>query len=125
MNEQAAAFAVLGIDVESLGLAVARHWGLDDTVLHMIRRLPLETPVRHADDDTELLRQVASAGNEIVDVLATAGAASGPALQRVALRYARALGLSAKELQDAVAASLRPAGAEPPPARPAATGGRA
>jgi len=111
MSEQAASFAVLGIDVEALGHAVARHWGLDDVVLHMIRRLPLETPVRHADGDTELLRQVASAGNEIIDAYASTGTAPGPALQRIAQRYARALGLSVKELQDAVAASMRPAGA--------------
>lgn len=113
LSEQAASFAVLGIDVEALGHSVARHWGLDDVVLHMIRRLPLETPVRHADGDTELLRQVASAGNEIVDAYAAAGTAPGPALQRIAQRYARALGLSVKELQEAVAASMRPADAAP------------
>ncbi|WP_148280211.1 serine/threonine protein kinase [Rubrivivax gelatinosus] len=123
MGEQAASFAVLGIDVEALGHAVARHWGLDDGVLHMIRRLPLETPVRHADGDTELLRQVASAGNEIVDAYATTGAAPGPALQRIAQRYGRALGLSVKELQEAVAASMRPAGAAEPAERRASVAG--
>lgn len=123
MSEQAASFAVLGIDVEALGHAVARHWGLDDVVLHMARRLPLETPVRHADGDTELLRQVASAGNEIVDAYATAGAAPGPALQRIAQRYGRALGLSVKELQEAVAASMRPAGAVETPERRASVAG--
>ena len=103
MSEQAASFAVLGVDVESLGAAVARHWGLDDSVLHMIRRLPPEAPVRPADDDAELLRQVASAGNEVVDALAVVGVAPQPALQRIALRYARALGVSAKDLHEAVA----------------------
>lgn len=123
MSEQAASFAVLGIDVEALGHAVARHWGLDDVVLHMIRRLPLETPVRHADGDTELLRQVASAGNEIVDAYASTGTAPGPALQRIAQRYGRALGVSVKELQDAVAASMRPAGAADPADRRASVAG--
>lgn len=115
MNEQAASFAVLGIDVEALGHAVARHWGLDDTVLHMIRRMPLETPVRHADGDNELLRQVASAGNEVVDLLDAGGPLPLPMLQRIAQRYGRALGLSAKALQEAIDESLRPAGRAAPP----------
>jgi non-specific serine/threonine protein kinase len=56
MTEESASFAVLGADIEAIGAAVARHWGLDDSVLGMIRRHPLATPVRTADSDDELLR---------------------------------------------------------------------
>ncbi|HEX6363075.1 MAG TPA: HDOD domain-containing protein, partial [Albitalea sp.] len=59
MTEEAAAFAVLGADIESMGTAVARYWGLDESVLHMIRRLPATTPVRAIDRDEDLLRAVA------------------------------------------------------------------
>ena len=40
MSEDAAAYAVLGVDIAAFGFAVARQWGLGDEVLHMIRRLP-------------------------------------------------------------------------------------
>ena len=47
LSEESAAYAVLGVDIESLGAAVARHSGLGDEVQHMIRRLPAGKPVRH------------------------------------------------------------------------------
>ena len=68
LDQVAASYAVLGVDVESFGFAVARHWGLGDEILHMIRRLPVDAPVRKPDGDADLLRIVASAANEIVDV---------------------------------------------------------
>ena len=37
LSEQAAAYAVLGCDLDALGAAVARHWGLGDELLQMIR----------------------------------------------------------------------------------------
>ena len=49
--------------------AAARQWGLGEDVLHMIRRLPVDVPVRKPDNDDELLRIVASAANEAVDAL--------------------------------------------------------
>ena len=48
MSEESAAYAVLGVDIESLGAAVARHWGLGDEVQHMIRRLPARQAGAHA-----------------------------------------------------------------------------
>ncbi|MDH5330325.1 MAG: HDOD domain-containing protein, partial [Aquincola sp.] len=59
LPEQAAAFAVLGGDIEAMGLAVARWWGMDDAVLHMIRRLPATAPVRTPDNDDDTIRLVA------------------------------------------------------------------
>ena len=60
---------MLGVDIEAFGNAAARQWGLGDEVLHMIRRLPVDVPVRKPDNDDELLRIVASAANETVDAL--------------------------------------------------------
>jgi eukaryotic-like serine/threonine-protein kinase len=106
LSEQAAAFAVLGIDIESLGTAVARHWGLGDDVMHMARRLPPGAPVRKPDADDEVLRLTASAANEAVDVLAhTSAPRVGAALAQVAQRYARALGINARDLADALQAA--------------------
>ena len=106
LNEVAAAFAVLGVDIESLGTAVARHWGLGDDVLHMIRRLPTDSPVRKPDSDAEVLRQTASAANEVIDAASLAGSArQATALNQVAQRYGRALGINGRDVTDALHAA--------------------
>jgi eukaryotic-like serine/threonine-protein kinase len=103
MDEQAAAYAVLGADIEAIGAAVARHWGLGDAVLHMIRRLPMTATPRAIDNDDDLLRAVASCAIEAVDTLALPAERRQAALQRVAQRYARALKLKQQDLVDALA----------------------
>ncbi len=143
MQEEAAAFAVLGTDIESIGAAVARHWGMDDGVLHMIRRLHLTAPVHAGDHDDEMLRIVASAANEAIDAVALPAAAVPAALQRVVQRYGRILGIGQKELQEALAQRdtsapvasigfapsmpmpMEPAAAAPEPAKPVPGGLRA
>lgn len=107
MPEDVAAFAVLGVDIESMGAAVARYWGMDDAVLHMIRRVPVQTPVRHGDSDDDILRTVASAANEAVDAMGLPARQLAPALDRVAQRYARVLHLQPRELHEAAQAAMR------------------
>ena len=102
MAEEVAAYAVLGADIEAMGAAVARHWGLDDSVLGLIRRLPLEVPVRNVDSDDDLLRALASCANEAIDAQALPAHKLGPALQRVVQRYGRALSITLRDLQAAV-----------------------
>lgn len=134
-TESDASFAVLGVDIESLGAAVARHWGLGEEMLHMIRRLPKDLPVRTPDSDSDVLRITASAANEAVDATfatAPAGGPPGTAVDgqsdaatdagaapssspraprggapraSVAQRYARTLGLTPRIVQDALAAA--------------------
>ncbi|NRF69939.1 HDOD domain-containing protein [Aquincola sp. S2] len=99
MTEEGAAFAVLGTDVESLGAAVARQWGLDDTVMHMIRRVAATSPVRSAETDDEVLRLAACCANEVVDVGGLPAPQQANGLQRVAQRYARVLGISLRDVQ--------------------------
>lgn len=125
MSEAAASFAVLGVDVEAVGAAVARHWGLEDNVLHMIRRVPLATPVRAADSDDELLRLAASCGNEVVDACDLAPQHQAAALQRVAQRYGRALAVTLRDIQLAAQgiAPGSPEAAEAGPSRPAPLAG--
>jgi len=106
-------YAFLHADIAHLGMnslwfvpfgsAVARHWGLGDEVLHMIRRLPVDAPVRRPDGDADLLRIVASAANEAVDVVSHLPAAKvAAALGHVAQRYARVLRCTTRSLVDAV-----------------------
>jgi eukaryotic-like serine/threonine-protein kinase len=99
MSEQSASFAVLGTDVEAIGAAVARHWGLDDAVLYLIRRLPASTPPRNIENDDDVLRAVASCANEAVDALGLPAEQQPAAVARVAQRYGRALNISLRDLQ--------------------------
>ena len=103
MGEEAAAWAVLGVDIETLGVAVARHWGLGEDVLHMIRRIPAGQAVRKPDSDADMLRIVASAANDAVDVLVQRPPAKrAAAMAQVAQRYTRALSLGPRDLLDAL-----------------------
>jgi eukaryotic-like serine/threonine-protein kinase len=102
LDEEAAAYAVLGVDVDALGSAAARQWGLGQEVAHMIRRLPNDAPVRKPDNDNELLRIVASAANEAIEALALPTPKSATALNEVVVRYARTLRLTTRVLDDAL-----------------------
>lgn len=73
-TESDASYAVLGVDIDAIGAAVARHWGLGEEMMHMIRRLPRNLPVRAADNDIDVLRITASAANEAVDAMVQGGA---------------------------------------------------
>jgi non-specific serine/threonine protein kinase len=118
MTAEAASYAVLGIDVEALGVAVVKHWGLDETVQAMIRRLPPGAAVHHPENDNDILRVTASCANDLVDVSTLPAKLAMSALGVVARRYARALGLTAKDMLDALqsAASDATGPAVPPPA---------
>ncbi len=106
LGEEAAAYAVLGVDIESLGEAVARQWGLGDDVMHMARRVAPEAPVRKPDTDAEVLRLTGSAANEAVDAIyRLAGPRAVAALGQIAQRYARALSINARDLADGLAAA--------------------
>ena len=106
LNEQVAAYAVLGMDIESLGSVVGRAWGLGDDVLHMVRRLPVDATVRKPDSDAEVLRLTASAANDCIDAVSLLPAPRvAQAIAQVAQRYARALGLTARELGEALGAA--------------------
>jgi eukaryotic-like serine/threonine-protein kinase len=114
MEEANAAFAVLGADIEAIGAAVARHWGLDESVLALIRRLPQGTPVRNTDSDDDLLRTLASCANEAVDALGQPAPRVAGALHRVVGRYGRTLEFGLRELQLALQGqAVGPVGSAP------------
>jgi non-specific serine/threonine protein kinase len=106
MSEAGASYAVLGVDIESLGAAVAKHWGLGEDVQHMIHRLPRDRAVRAPDSDADVLRTAASAANEAVDavsLLPPTRVAHGLGL--VAQRYGRSLDIVARDLHAALQAA--------------------
>ncbi|MFT3816293.1 MAG: HDOD domain-containing protein [Rubrivivax sp.] len=99
MSEQAASMAVLGVDLEAMAGAVARWWGLDEGVLHMMRRQSPGGAVRLPESDDEWIRITASCANEVIDATALPAARLLPALQAVVHRYGRALNLNLRDLQ--------------------------
>ena len=121
LSQEVAAYAVLGVDIESLGAAVARQWGLGDDVMHMVRRLAAAAPVRKPDSDADVLRLTASAANDAVDAISSfSGPRAIAAVGQVAQRYARALGINARDLTDALQAAreaIRKGTPLPPPRR--------
>jgi non-specific serine/threonine protein kinase len=102
MSEEGAAFAVLGADIDAIGQAVARWWGLPELVLGMIRRPAPAAPVHTPQSDEDMLRLVAACANETVDAMALPAAKAAQALQRVVQRYGRLLDLSLRDLQEAL-----------------------
>jgi non-specific serine/threonine protein kinase len=104
MSEAGASFAVLGVDIEVLGSAVARHWGLGEDVQHMIHRLPRDRAARSTESDADVLRTAASAANEVVDAVSTLPAQRvAHGLGLVVQRYARVLEIgSVKDVQEAL-----------------------
>ena len=123
LSEQAAAYAVLGCDLEALGAAVARHWGLGDELLQMIRRQPLDAPVHAPRTDADTLRLTCSLANELLDALAQPEARRRAGVEVATRRYARALGLGLREVMEALnPGAQRPAASAPVrsgPERPA------
>lgn len=103
MGEAAASMAVLGVDIEAIGTAVAQWWGLGEEIGRMMRRHPVAGLVRAGDSDDEQIRAAASCGNDAVDALALPVARVQPALQAVAQRYGRVLSIGLRELQAALA----------------------
>ena len=98
MSEEGASFAVLGVDIDALGAALGRHWGLEDSVLSMMRRVPLAATVHQADADGDMLRLTASCANEVVDARSVPAHHRSTFLHRVVQRYGRVLGVTQREV---------------------------
>ena len=103
MPEAEAAFAVSGLDLEALGTAAIRQWGLGDEMVQMARRLPENRNVRAPEHDADVIRVVASAANEAVDVhVLVPGKLQAAALARICRRYGGALEMDPRILRDAL-----------------------
>ncbi|TAL23113.1 MAG: HDOD domain-containing protein [Aquabacterium sp.] len=122
MIEEAAAYAVLGVDFDSLGLAVARHWGLDEALIHAMRPLSLTSIVRRPDARPDILRASASLANEAIAASRLPAQKQGHAFQLVVQRYGRVLDVDLREIQLALSQARRTVdeGSMDEAARPAA-----
>ena len=102
ISEAAAAVQVLGMSFESLGLGVAKQWGMPESLQQSMRRPEGEPPTKLVASPAERQRWLAHAVNDIADViLQTEPAQAHARVQVLAQRYARALGVSAAAFDQA------------------------
>jgi non-specific serine/threonine protein kinase len=104
LSAEAASFAVLGVDIEDLGVAVVRYWGLGSDVQQMIRRVPDRATVHPPESDNDILRLAGCCANDLIDAAGLPPRRAQAAMRKVAQRYARALGTSGREMQEALQA---------------------
>ena len=98
-----AAAAVMGLGFEALGVGVARHWGLPETLQCCMRRPETASPPMPMAAGPERRRWLAVAANELSDAVWQGDEDALPSrLQAVAQRHGRALGLSVADLARAV-----------------------
>ncbi len=102
-GEDAVSINVLGLSFEELGLGVAKSWGLPDTLQKCMRK-PAGEPPRAVQKGADRLRWLALAANEVTDTLLRCDASeSASAIAALAERYARVLGVDAKDIEGATA----------------------
>jgi HD-like signal output (HDOD) protein len=100
LSEDAAAMAVLGVDLGPLSAAVGRHWGLGEALQQMMRPLPVSQSVRAPDDVDGWVRLVASCANETLDISRLSPQKQGRALAAVAARYQKVLETTPESLRE-------------------------
>jgi HD-like signal output (HDOD) protein len=106
VSEEAASISVLGLSFETLGLGVAKAWGLPATLQVCMRRPKGEAPTRESKDSGEQLRWLTFAANQITDtLLRSAPEVAAARVADVAKRYARTLGLSPARIEAASASA--------------------
>jgi len=101
VSETQASISVLGLSFDELGRGVARHWGLPESLQRCMSRPTGEPPARTSG--IERLRWLTLAANEVAGaLLETEPSRSRARIQVIGERYAKALGLTAKDVLAAV-----------------------
>ena len=101
VSETQASISLLGLSFDELGRGVARHWGLPESLQRCMSRPAGEPPARTSG--IERLRWLTLAANEVASaLLETEPSRSRARIQVIGERYAKALGLTAKDVLAAV-----------------------
>jgi serine/threonine protein kinase len=103
ITEATASSRVLGLSFEALGIGIAKVWGLPESIQRCMQRPLGSPPLIVSADSVERMRWVASASNDIADVLLKFDAEDArPHIAQVVRRYAKAIGSSEKLMSSAV-----------------------
>lgn len=101
-----AAQTVLGLGFEGLGMGVARHWSLPESLQRCMRRPDGPLPAQPLASGPERLRWLSVAANEVADAVWHADDADLlPRLEAILQRHGRGLALALPELRRAVDAA--------------------
>ncbi len=102
VSEATASASVLGLNYEALGIGVAKAWGLPEGIQKCMKRPQGQPPARSPVDAGERLRWTALVGNDVADILLhTDPKEVDTRLSQVARHYAKTLGLSPTDVQNA------------------------
>ena len=106
-DRQQAARSVLGVDLDELGLGVAKAWGLPATLQRALRpplgEAPKSAVQGSADRGTERLRWLGRAANAMADaMMSSEGDEQGTPMAQAAKLYAPALGVKVADMLEAV-----------------------
>ncbi len=100
MTEAAAAHKVLGLGFESLGLGVAKAWGLPAEIQRNMRKPAGTPPGSTSTDVSERSRWMARAANEMSDTLLCSGPEDVETqLAQVHKKFTRVLGVATKDME--------------------------
>lgn len=103
-GEEGASLKMLGVSYETLGLNVAKLWGMPESLLRCMRKPTGTPPARPPEQPEERMRWIALAANEIAEVLLRSEPAQQASrLAKLAERYARTLVLTPKAIEAATA----------------------
>ena len=104
--EPTAATQVLRLDYDTLGLGVARAWGLPGPIQRLMSRPIGRPPTREPSDNADRLRWLVLGANDMADaVLASTPEALPVKLQRLAQTYGASMGVDADHLVQRVHAA--------------------
>ena len=109
VSEPLAATQVLGLDFETLGVGVAKAWGLPDSIQRCMRKPAGQPPASAPADVTERLRWISAAANDMADVLLlhSGGVDLEGRLAHCGRHYARVLGLDAEAVKGNILAGRK------------------
>jgi serine/threonine protein kinase len=103
LSEELASLKVLGMSYENLGLGIAKAWGLPESIQRCMRQAVGSPPSSASLDPLERLRWVATASNEMADVLLKYEPADAAArIALVARKYAHCVGTTERQLNTVV-----------------------
>jgi serine/threonine protein kinase len=106
LDEDSAAIEVLGLSFEELGMGIARSWGLPETIIRAMHKLPAGR-VHKAANPTERLRVLAAFANELAAVIAEGRPETrGAEIERLSQRFGESISLNARHLAEVVTRSL-------------------
>jgi HD-like signal output (HDOD) protein len=108
LSEVSASIKVLGISFESLGVGVARAWGLPESIQHCMATPAGEPPPWVVGDMGHKVRWISRAANDMADILLqTEPKLVDAQLETVVRRYGKTLGLSPGQIQTATATARK------------------